>query len=173
MNPFSAERTHAFSQSSRWGYWWPAIFWAVVIALFSSSWFSTGHTWGYFIRLTRYLFPGLSLHELQALHAVFRKLAHFTVYFVFSLLLFRAARRGRPGWHRRWSLESLLVAVLYAGADELHQLFTPERTGAFRDVGIDTLGAVVAQLLLWLVVGRWAIQFNRKSTPGSDTSLDK
>ncbi len=174
MNSSATERPSAFSKSNRWRYWWPALLWAGVIALFSSEWFSSGHTWGYFMRFASYLFPGLPLEELEFLHAVFRKLAHFSVYFVLSLLVFRAVRRGRSGWQRRWSLAALLASVLYAGVDELHQLFAATRTGALSDVGIDALGALAAQLLLWLVVGELAAQTNRiRSTARRETTLEK
>jgi VanZ family protein len=33
-------------------------------------------------------------------------------------------------------------------SDELHQRFVPERTAAFSDVLIDTLGAATAQVLI-------------------------
>ncbi|HEY4683962.1 MAG TPA: VanZ family protein [Candidatus Acidoferrales bacterium] len=174
MNPSPRERPSAFSGSSRWSHWWPAVLWAGIIALFSSNWFSSGHTWGYFIRFASYLFPGLSPEEIQVLHGVVRKLAHFLAYFILSLLLFRALRRGRSGWHRRWSLAALLVSGLYAGADELHQLFAAQRTGAFGDVGIDSLGALAAQLLLWLGRGEWALQINKiRSTARKETPLEK
>ena len=174
MNPSPAERPSPFSGSSRWSYWWPTVLWAGIIALFSSNWFSSGHTWGYFMRFASYLFPGLSPEELEFLHAVVRKLAHFSVYFVLSLLLFRALRRGRSRWHRRWSLAALLVSVLYAGADELHQLFAGQRTSALGDVGIDALGALAAQLLLWLARGEWAVQINKiRRTARRETPLEK
>ncbi len=174
MNSSPAERPFASSDSSRWSYWWPAVLWAGIIALFSSNWFSSGHSWGYFVRLASFLFPGLSPAELQVLHGVVRKLAHFSVYFVFSLLLYRALRRERSGWHRPWSLAALLISVVYAGADELHQLFTATRTGALSDVGIDSLGALAAQLLLWLFAGGLGAQINRiRRTARRETPLEK
>ena len=154
MSPSAPEPITAFSDASRWSYWWPAVFWAACIAAFSSNWLSSSHTFGLFIRVASFLLPHLPLEELENLHAVLRKLAHFSVYFILSLLLFRAIRRGRSGWHRRWSLAALLLAMAYAGTDELHQLFTISRTGSLRDVGIDTLGALAAQFLLWRAMVR-------------------
>jgi VanZ family protein len=144
--------------SSPWNYWLPVVLWAACIALFSSSWFSSAETWGYFMRLAAALVPTLSLPELHRLHDLIRKLAHFGVYFLLSLLLFRAFRRGQPGWQGRWSLAAVIVAVLYAGADELHQAFTPVRTGTFADVGIDTLGALAAQVIVLLVIRRMQVR---------------
>ena len=59
-----------------------------------------------------------------------------------------------PGW--RWS-EALLaftVAALYAASDEFHQSFVPHREARFGDVLIDSAGAAIGLLGLWLL-GRW------------------
>lgn len=36
---------------------------------------------------------------------------------------------------------AFIATVLYAGSDELHQMFIPTREGMFRDVLVDTIGA--------------------------------
>jgi len=58
------------------------------------------------------------------------------------------------GW--RWS-EALLaftVAALYAASAEFHQSFVPHREARFGDVLIDSAGAAIGLLCLWLL-GRW------------------
>jgi VanZ family protein len=54
----------------------------------------------------------------------------------------------------RWAFSSLLGVVLYAASDEFHQSFVPERTASLVDVGIDTLGGIIAQgvSVLWHVI---------------------
>lgn len=42
------------------------------------------------------------------------------------------------------------ITVLFAAADELHQYFVPGRTGCLRDVGIDSIGIILASLILYL-----------------------
>jgi VanZ family protein len=61
------------------------------------------------------------------------------------MLLFRAFRGGslEPRmW--RWAFSSLLVLVLIAAFDEVHQSLVPERTGSVIDVVIDAVGGVLA-----------------------------
>jgi hypothetical protein len=70
---------------------------------------------------------------------VLRKLAHAGEYAVLGALLVRALRR--PG-------AAMLVGVLYAVSDEVHQSFVAGRLGSPVDVAIDAVG-VVFGVLLW------------------------
>jgi VanZ family protein len=84
---------------------------------------------------------------------VLRKLAHLTVFAVLTVLLFRAFRlhvaRPTPAW-----LLAMLVAVLYACADEWHQTFVPGREGTVRDIVIDSVGVVG----VWVLASRTSIK---------------
>lgn len=74
-----------------------------------------------------------------------RKGAHLVEYFVFFLLAYGLMRRWYP--RERFSLLGVLavfVATLYGITDELHQYFTPFRGAKITDVGIDTIGALLA-----------------------------
>jgi VanZ family protein len=88
--------------------------------------------------------------EFAFLHILIRKLAHLVVYAALSLLWFRARRGPRSGWQRDWALVAILVSMLVAGSDELHQYFAGSRTGTPWDVLLDSLGALLAQALLAL-----------------------
>lgn len=41
---------------------------------------------------------------------------------------------------------AIVLAGLYGGSDEIHQHFTQGRESQLRDVGFDTLGAILAML---------------------------
>lgn len=71
-----------------------------------------------------------------------RKLAHATEYAILALLWFGALGS---------KLKSVEIAFIYACTDEFHQLFVPGRAGLFTDVLIDTSGAAVAMIIVWLV----------------------
>jgi VanZ family protein len=45
---------------------------------------------------------------------------------------------------------SLLVTFIYACSDEFHQLFIPGRSGQFKDVLIDTSGALIMLMIIFL-----------------------
>ncbi len=86
-----------------------------------------------------------------------RKCGHVSEYAVLSVLLWNA-KRGIRLLDRKtfWECSrfALLFAALYAGTDELHQAFVPSRESAVFDVFIDSCGAAVGLLMIWLF-GRW------------------
>jgi len=143
----------------------------MVIFSASSDAMSSGNTSRIIGPIVRWLIPGISEPALRRVVFIVRKTAHVTEYAVLALLLWwawhktasRASERhsrAAPGtrltaaW--RWS-EALIVLTftfLYAGSDELHQYFVPTREARFGDVLLDTSGAALGLLFIWLV-GRW------------------
>jgi VanZ family protein len=77
---------------------------------------------------------------------------------VFSVTVFRALRGPRAGWRLNWALLTFLIAVSYAVLDEFHQSYVRLRHASPADIGIDTLGAVLAQLVVWWhAKGMWPL----------------
>ena len=75
--------------------------------------------------------------QLDVLHHLLRKAAHFTEYAILAgLWVWNTGTDGRA-LRFAWS-----AATLYAVSDELHQRFVPGRAGALGDVLIDSLGAL-------------------------------
>lgn len=83
-----------------------------------------------------------------------RKAAHLTVYATLSALWFRARRGPHKGWQASWALLALLVSLLVALGDELHQSFVPSRTGTPWDVLLDSFGAFLAQAAIAIFARR-------------------
>jgi VanZ family protein len=98
---------------------------------------------------------------------VLRKSGHFIGYAVLSGLTFLALRNThrdriptslrRPWgkalsdlWQVEWSLIAILLTVVTASMDEIHQTFLPSRTGRWQDVVLDTSGAFALQLVIYL-----------------------
>lgn len=133
----------------RFLYWVPAILLAIVISLFSTHYFSGEQTARIIIPALHWLLPEASPHVLRLMHMGIRKMAHVTEFGLFSIAVFRGIRGGRFGWRFSWALATLAIAVAYAGLDEWHQSFVPLREARVRDVAIDALGAVLAQVLVW------------------------
>ena len=72
-----------------------------------------------------------------------RKLAHFTEYFILGVLfLFTFREYGIKN-----PLVPIIVCILYASSDEIHQLFVSGRGARFTDVLIDSFGSTIAILL--------------------------
>ena len=129
-------------------YWLPALAWAALIFIFSSGAFSAAQT-GHILRpLLEWLFGAIPESRFEFIHFLVRKAAHLTVYAALSALWFRARRGPQTGWQSSWALFALLLSMLVAGADEVHQSFVPSRTGTPWDVLLDSFGALLAQLLI-------------------------
>lgn len=90
-----------------------------------------------------------------------RKMAHATEYAIFAMLLFGACYDGARSLLRN-SLVAWLIASLYAGTDEFHQLFVPGRSGQLSDVCLDSVGAAAGLLVLSLILMGITRTKNRK-----------
>jgi VanZ family protein len=109
-------------------YWVPPVVWAAVIFFFSSL-------------------ASVKTTEIYWQDFLLKKTAHMIEYGVFAGLLYRAFRSSSKTAAEALFL-SLLIAVLYAASDEVHQLFTPGREPTVRDVVFDIIGASLALCLI-------------------------
>jgi VanZ family protein len=96
--------------------WGPVVVWMAIIFVFSVR-------------------PSVSVSGDYWLNFLFFKTLHVLEYAVLYILTYRATKNP---------ITSFIIVIVYAGSDEIHQLFVPTREGRVRDVIIDTLGAVAA-----------------------------
>ena len=84
----------------------------------------------------------------KLLNAPLRKVMHATVYFILSimLMLFINVMQKKKRYFLAL-LISILICFAFACTDEYHQTFVGGRTGQFKDVLIDTSGALAGSLL--------------------------
>lgn len=129
--------------------WLLVIVWMAVIFVFSSQ---PGDASEETSQFAIYIFNllGLDLYGFFGTLAQFivRKCAHFTVYLVLYMLLFNALRESFSFKKALWL--SMLAAFLYACSDEFHQSFVPGRGPAFKDVMIDSTGALVGLTIIYI-----------------------
>jgi VanZ family protein len=134
--------------------WLPAIVWACVISSLSTDTFSSEHTSVFIIPVLHWMFPHASAETLELMHAFIRKTAHLTEYFMLSIFLMNGLMHGLRGkdrsWRLHWAIWAVAIAAGYAALDEFHQSFVPSRGPSAWDVLLDTTGAAVAQIVLWL-----------------------
>jgi len=140
--------------------WLPAVLWMGVIFWMSAapgdvSGEQSGLVVDAILALWRFISGGaqLSAKALDTLSFLVRKAAHMTEYAILALLYrYALVKSGvsRPG------AKALLLAALYACADELHQAFVPDRGPSPIDMMIDTAGA-----FLGLLFGRMASRLRR------------
>jgi len=124
----------------------------VVIAIESTDYLSSEHTSRILYPILHFLF-NMDLEHFKVWHHYIRKTGHFVGYFILSVLLFRAwkATLRLPSlWAMRWATIAFFMSALVASLDEWHQTFIPSRTGAFRDVLLDSTAALTAQFLIFL-----------------------
>ena len=85
---------------------------------------------------------------------VIRKMAHMTEYGILYILLMLPFRFKKNG-----KVISLLISVIFAATDEIHQGFIPRRVPSFLDVAFDSLGACFAFGFTYIFGG----VFNKKT----------
>lgn len=72
---------------------------------------------------------------------IIRKLAHFTIYTIAGINIFGFVNTFDMKKKNK-ILGTLLVGIIYAISDEIHQMFSGDRTPAIRDVIIDSCGVL-------------------------------
>ena len=136
-------------------HWVPVTLWLSFIFLMSTGTFSAENTATVVGAVIGFFFPGLSPDTAELVHEMVRKAAHVTEYFILGLLLFRAFRAPGEGWRWRYALFATVGVALWALGDEFHQSFVATRTASLVDVGIDTTGGILGQL----VIAAWYRRF--------------
>jgi len=88
-----------------------------------------------------------------------KKGGHLIGYLLLGLAYRRAIYEGKRG---EW-ITAVVMALLYAMTDELHQMYTPGRNPSLVDVGIDLSGALMGQWLFhhWGVIKRIVLTGSR------------
>lgn len=80
---------------------------------------------------------GLPSEQAAMLNVGFRKLVHLAAFGLLSVLIYNSFEKKR-------FLLAWLITTFYAATDEIHQSFVPDRTASVFDVGLDSLGALIA-----------------------------
>jgi VanZ family protein len=154
------------------GWRWWLLVWAPVaiaigiICIESTGTFSSQNTSDWLRPIFERLFGAMQDSTWELFHHYLRKTGHFIGYGTVGLTFLRAwlhtlDRHGR-GLLPSWRLESAVLAIvstaIVASGDEIHQTFLPSRTGSPVDVLLDTTGACVMCLMVWLFFWRKRVQ---------------
>jgi len=146
--------------------WWPVAVWLVIISLESTNYASARNTFGLLYQVWTMLFGRVDLQLIAVMDTVLRKCGHFIGYAILSGLVFRALKgtqrdrlkfvvqrtwgtHFRDVWQFEWAIIAVLMTVVIASLDEIHQTFLDSRTGRWQDVAIDTSGALLMQVLIY------------------------
>jgi VanZ family protein len=106
------------------------------------------------------------LKIIEMIHTPIRKLGHLTEYAALGFALCIPFYFYHGKRKRNLYVYSEIVLVIYAGIDELHQLFVAERSGRFTDVLIDGLGGLIG-IFVFCIILRLASVIVTKVQKGS------
>ena len=93
----------------------------------------------------------LYAHKLSIkLNKPVRKLAHFSLYFVLSIIVIYVLKIYKVN---NVYLYTFMICFIYSISDEVHQLFVSGRTGSIIDVIIDSMGCILGIILYRYITG--------------------
>ena len=90
----------------------------------------------------------LKIDNIELLSLIIRKLAHFTEYFILGILVINMFNRNNIS---NKYLISIILCIIYACTDEVHQFFVPGRSCQVTDVIIDSMGSIMGVYLYKLI----------------------
>lgn len=96
---------------------------------------------GFFVAIVQDIVGNkLDEKDTETVTFIVRKTAHFTIYFLLGFLLINLFREYFV-IDKKMFFILILLCMLYACSDEIHQSFVLNRTGKIEDVFLDTVGA--------------------------------
>jgi VanZ family protein len=131
--------------------WGLVVVWCIVIFCFSEFSLFTGENTKRILESVLFYLPfGHDGDDTSSpLNFIVRKLGHLTEFGILAVLVWRALAPKRTAYVGAW-----LFATVYAMTDEWHQSFEPGRTATPKDVVIDSCGALLAVIGVFLYT-RW------------------
>lgn len=133
------------------------VLWSCLIFLFSSQ--DGGESSGFSRKFVEFFVKDAELVDKIEPYA--RKVAHFSEYGLGGVLFISLF--STYNWtDRRKMTTSILLGVWYATMDEIHQLMVPGRSGALKDVYIDSLGITTGVVGMMIVLKVAEIIINKK-----------
>ena len=88
---------------------------------------------------------------LEKIEKVVRKIAHFSIYTLVGFLLMALFSTYNLEERNR-IIYSLIIGMVYATSDEIHQKFIEGRSGQITDVMIDSMGVLFGILIVMLLI---------------------
>ena len=69
---------------------------------------------------------------------IIRKFAHLFMYFILGILVMNNFKISKKN-----IIYALIICILYSISDEIHQIFSYERSAEIRDIFIDSIGSFI------------------------------
>ena len=133
------------------------VLWTCLIFLFSSQ--DGGESSGFSRMVVEFFVKDPEMVNFLEPYA--RKIAHFSEYGIGGLLF--VSLFSTYNWSdKRKMITSILLGMWYATMDEIHQLMVLGRSGAFKDVYIDTLGVATGVVGMMIIIKIFEMRKNKK-----------
>lgn len=117
------------------------IIWMIVIFMMSSFDANTSSNQSNFI--VDIIVNIFNIRNIDILSFIVRKLAHFTEYLILGILVYNLIHS-----YNKKVIVGIVICILYAVSDEIHQLFVPGRSCQLLDIFIDSMGSIMGISLL-------------------------
>ncbi|MER3416539.1 MAG: hypothetical protein C4297_10055 [Gemmataceae bacterium] len=129
----------------------PALAAFTVSFLLSTDWFAAHVTQSYLAWLFGWVATEHTSERIRNSDFILRKVAHAVEYILLTWFLHRACRRSHPrAWSWPRACTVLVIMLLWAASDEIHQTFTRYRYASVTDFFIDAGGVIAGLALLYL-----------------------
>lgn len=127
----------------------PVIIWALIIFIMSSfNAEESANQSNFIVNIIASIF---NINNISLLSLIIRKLAHFTEYLILGVLVINMFTKNNV---RKSYILSILLCIIYATSDEIHQIFTPGRACQIKDILIDSVGSITGIYLFKLLKKR-------------------
>ena len=83
----------------------------------------------------------LKIENVQLLSFIIRKLAHYMEYLILGVLMINMFSEFDIKINTKYII-AIIICIIYASSDEIHQIFIAGRCFAIRDILIDSMGAI-------------------------------
>jgi VanZ family protein len=137
-------------------HWTPVAVFMALIFIGSTDLLSGQSTGRFLIPLIKFFLPVADDSTVSMIRFLIRKAGHVTEYAVLTALIWQAMTFGRASaparlWEPKRAFLAWTLSTAYAASDEFHQSFVPSRGASPVDVLIDSAGALLALVVIFLV----------------------
>ena len=120
------------------------ILWMIVIFIMSSfNGDNSSNQSNFIVDIISNIF---NINNIEILSLIIRKLAHFTEYLILGLLVYNMIHNLNKKTYL-----SIIICILYATSDEIHQIFVPGRNCNILDILIDSIGSITGIYIIYLI----------------------
>ena len=141
----------AFFKKPGFAFFWPAFLMAIIFTLSACPAEKSDQQSGFLVNIVTSVFP--SITDIDLTTTIIRKTAHFLEYALLGFLLARAYAKNVKFAKNssKMTILAVITSALYSTGDEIHQAFVPGRSCEFRDICIDTIGALLGASIYYLI----------------------